>query len=420
MSPLKRKSVIGWSLYDWANSTYTTTVVAGFFPVFFKQFWATGTQATASTFYLGLAHTVSGVIVAVLAPVLGAIADRGGLKLPLLFLFTLSGVVSTAALFWVPAGHWQSALVVFTITSVGYGGAIVFYDALIVAVASRGEAHLVSSFGYALGYLGGGILLAANIAMVLSPATFGLHDKGEAVRWAFISVAVWWALFSIPLFLWVHEPRTAQTDLKHAVSAGFTELAQTFSAIRALRPVLMFLLAYWFYIDAINTVYRMAVDYGLAIGFNSGQLLLALLLAQFVGFPGALAFAPIANRYGAKIAIYLALGGYLIASLWILRVTSMWEFYSIAAIIGLVQGGAQALSRSFYARIIPSDKSGEFFGFYNMLGKFAAILGPVLMGIVGVVTGNPRLSILALVFLFVVGASFLYFVKEPKAAGDSV
>ncbi len=414
MSIIKRKPVIGWALYDWANSTYSTTVVAGFFPVFFKEYWAAGSAATESSFYLGVAHTVSALVLALIAPLLGAIADYARLKLPLLLVFTALSIAATAALFFVPAGAWQAALWIFALSNFGFAAVYIFYDALLLNVCAREEDHFVSSLGYALGYLGGGILFAVNIAMVLSPATFGLAGKADAVRWSFITVALWWALFSVPTLLWVREPKKARVALGAAVIAGMGELSRTFHAIRRLRTVWMFLLAYWFYIDAVGTVYRMAVDFGVALGFDSGQLLLALLLAQFVGFPGALAFAPIANRYGAKLAIYIAIGGYLIASFWILRVNHVAEFYGIAAIIGLVQGGLQALSRSFFAHIIPKDKAGEFFGFYNMLGKFAAILGPVLMGAIALSTGSTRLSILAVVALFVIGAAFLSFVTEPK------
>lgn len=411
-----RKKVWSWAFYDWALSAHTTTIVAGFFPVFYKQYWAGALDASTSSFYLGLTHSLSGLIIALMAPALGAIADKGALKIPLLLIFSLLGFGATLGLFFIGAGAWPAALWVFGISMLGYGGAMIFYDALLVHVAPAARAHGVSSLGYGLGYLGGGLLFAINIAMVMQPQVFGLADNAAAVRWSFVTVAAWWALFSLPIFLWVREPRPAvRPPLRAAVIGGFRELAATFREVRKLKPVFIFLLAYWLYIDGVGTIIRMAIDFGMNLGFDGGQLMLALLITQFVAFPASLFFGYLARRLGAKTGIFIAIGGYIAISLWTVMVTAIWEFFAIAVAIGCVQGGIQALSRSFYARLIPAERAGEFFGFYNMLGKFAAVLGPVMMGAVAALSG-PRYSVLALLVLFIAGAALLTRVHEPQAA----
>jgi UMF1 family MFS transporter len=412
---LDKKKVWSWALYDWANSAFATTVVAGFFPVFFKEYWSAGMAVTTSTFQLGLANTVESLLIALIAPVMGAIADKGGAKKKFLFAFTALGVVMTTWLYFIAQGDWVMAIVAFVLAGVGFSAANIFYDSLIVNVTTEQKADFVSALGFALGYLGGGLLFAVNVVMLLFPASFGLADQAAAVRMSFLTVAVWWALFSIPLFLFVQEPPGTKTAVGlAAVGAGWRQLLATFREIRRLRVVFLFLAAYWLYIDAVGTIIRMAIDYGLALGFDSSQLIQALLLTQFVAFPAALAFGYLGERLGAKAGIFIAIGVYLGVSVWAMNMYETWEFYGLAATIGLVQGGIQSLSRSFYVRLIPVNKAAEFFGFYNMLGKLAAVLGPVLMGVLSVATGNPRLSMLALIALFVAGAVLLYFVDEKE------
>jgi UMF1 family MFS transporter len=412
---LDKKKVWSWALYDWANSAFATTVVAGFFPVFFKEYWSAGMAVTTSTFQLGLANTVESLLIALIAPVMGAIADKGGAKKKFLFAFTALGVVMTTWLYFIAQGDWVMAIVAFVLAGVGFSAANIFYDSLIVNVTTEQKADFVSALGFALGYLGGGLLFAVNVVMLLFPASFGLADQAAAVRTSFLTVAVWWALFSIPLFLFVQEPPGTKTAVGlAAIGAGWRQLLATFREIRRLRVVFLFLAAYWLYIDAVGTIIRMAIDYGLALGFDSSQLIQALLLTQFVAFPAALAFGYLGERLGAKAGIFIAIGVYLGVSVWAMNMYETWEFYGLAATIGLVQGGIQSLSRSFYVRLIPVNKAAEFFGFYNMLGKLAAVLGPVLMGVLSVATGNPRLSMLALIALFVAGAVLLYFVDEKE------
>ncbi|NCF29376.1 MAG: MFS transporter [Gammaproteobacteria bacterium] len=409
------RQVISWALYDWANSAFATTVLAGFFPLFFKKYWSSGSDVTVSTFQLGVANAAASLAVALLAPVLGAIADRSGARKRYLLLFAGMGIVMTGCLALVAEGQWPFAIAIYMFALVGFSGANVFYDALILDAAPHGRIDRVSALGFALGYLGGGVLFSANVAMTLWPGAFGLADATAAVKLSFVSVAVWWALFSLPLLFFFREvPLSERVTGWAAVKSGFVQIAGTFHALRHMRVVLVFLFAYWLYIDGVHTVIRMAIDYGLAIGLNANDLIVALLMTQFIGFPCALLFGRLGESIGAKAGILIGLGVYIFACVWGYSMTESWEFYVLAGVIGLVQGGVQALSRGLYARLIPANKSGEFFGFYNMLGKFAAILGPLIMGVVSVTTGDPRLSILAIIVLFVAGGGLLLAVNERE------
>lgn len=412
-----RKPVLSWALYDWANSAFATTVMAGFFPVFFKQYWSAGAEATLSTARLGLANSLASLAVAVLAPLLGAFADRGGARVRLLCLFTVLGVAMTAALHWVEKGDWHMAVLFYALAAVGFSGGVTFNDSMLTDVAREEEYDFVSSYGYALGYLGGGLLFLVNVVMTLRPALFGLADAATAVRVSFITVAVWWAVFTIPLLLFVRERKPAQPlGVAAALRAGWSELWATLGHIRAYRNIALFLAAYWLYIDGVNTVIKMAVDYGLSLGFKSTSLIVALLLTQFVAFPAALAFGWLGQRMGARTGILIAIGVYFATTLWAYFLDTVDEFYAMAVVIGLVQGGVQSLSRSLYGRLIPQEKSGEFFGFFNMMGKFAAVLGPAMMGVVALFLDSSRLAIVSIAVLFAAGGALLCFVREPQAA----
>lgn len=409
----ERRRVFAWAFYDWANSAYATVVLAGFFPLFFKQYWASGLETTESTFWLGAANSTSSLLIVLLAPLLGAAADRADARKRYLFRFALLGIVATATLWFVGEGAWGAAAALFALATVGFMGANVFYDALLVQVAPGEERDRVSALGYALGYLGGGLLFAGCVALVLMPETFGLADAGVAVRLSFLLTAVWWAVFSIPLLRSLHET-PARLPLLPAIRDGARELVQTVRHLRAHRNAGLFLLAYWLYIDGVDTVVRMAVDYGMSIGFDADGLIVALLIVQFVGFPATLAFGRLAAPLGARGGIFIALAVYAAVTVWASMMSAEWEFYGLAVVIGLVQGGVQALSRSFFARLVPPERSGEFFGFYNMMGKFAAIIGPLLVGAVGWMAGEPRVGILSLLVLFGGGALLLARVRVPR------
>lgn len=410
----ERRSAFAWALYDCGNSAFATTVMAGFFPLFFKQYWSAGVSSTESTSKLGLANSLASVAVALLAPVLGAIADAGLGKKRWLAGFAAIGCIATAALAGVGKGDYNTATGWYALASIGFAGSLIFYDALIVSVANQSESDRVSALGYSLGYLGGGVLFAINVAMTLKPALFGLADKAAGVRASFVTVALWWAVFTVPLMLRVRE-RGYGTEKPRAgaVLRGISQLRHTFARVRSLPEVWRFLLAYWLYIDAVDTVIRMAVDYGLSLGLPSESLIIALLITQFVGFPAAIVFAKLAGRIGTRASILLGIAVYCGVTVFGYFMTTASEFYVLAIVIGLVQGGVQALSRSMYSRLIPAAEAGEFFGFYNMLGKFAAVFGPALMGYVGVLTGSPRKAILSLLVLFIAGAVLLMRVKSP-------
>ena len=416
MSKHINKTTLSWALYDWANSAYATVILAGFFPLFFKQYWSDATDVSTSTFQLGLTNSIASTIIVILAPVLGAVADAGNIKKRLLLIFASLGILMSGALYFVGQGETLMALFLFCLSAIGFSGSIVFYDSLIVGICEEKNYNKVSSLGYALGYLGGGILFAIDVYMTLNPETFGFKDSAAAVKFSFLTVSIWWFIFSIPLFINVPEINASSNiKMTSVITGGFQQLGKTFHKIKKLPMVILFLIAYWLYIDGVDTIVRMAVDYGMSLGFNSSDLISALLITQFVGFPAAIGFGYLASYVGTKNGILLAIIIYFLMTLWASQISSVSEFYMLAIIIGLVQGGIQALSRSFYAGIIPKDQSAEFFGFYNMLGKFAAVLGPVMMGVVSVLTQNPRISILSISVLFIVGGVLLYYVNEEKA-----
>ena len=411
----RRRPVWSWALVDWANSAFATTVMAGFFPVFFKQYWSAGVEVTESTFRLGLANTVASFVIAVGAPLLGAVADRAGRRMFLLVLATFLGSTMSAGLYWAGQGQWQLATALYVVGSLGFWWNSQFSDSLLTDVAAPHEYDAVSSFGYAMGYLGGGLLFIVNVLMVTQPAWFGLADAAAGVRTSFLTVGIWWVLFTVPAMLFVREVRPAvRPSVLRAMREGVAELLGTLRHVRQHRALLAFLLAYWFYIDGVNTVIKMAVDYGLSIGLPSAALLQALLLTQFVAFPASMGFGVIGRRFGPRSGIFLAIGVYAVATVAATFMTTEGDFYALAVVIGLVQGGIQSLSRSYFGRLVPAGHAGEYFGFYNMMGKFASVLGPLLAGITALLTRDPRLSILSIALLFVIGALLL--ARVPRDA----
>jgi len=410
-----RSAIVGWSLYDWANSAFATTVMAGFFPVFFKAYWSTGATVQLSTFYLGLANSTASVLVAAMAPVLGAIADKGSAKKKFLCFFAFIGILMTGSLWFVRQGQWQMAAVFYAVGNVGFAGGNIFYDSLLPGVASPKKVDYVSSLGFSLGYIGGGLLFAVNVVMYLKPELFGIADGSTAIRISFLSVAVWWAVFSLPLLIFVKEPKDENTlPIGRAVIAGWKQLVHTLVEIRHLKVIGIFLIAYWFYIDGVGTIIKMAVDYGISLGFPSKSLIVALLLVQFVAFPSALLYHKFAQKIGVKQALFVAILAYSILTVLGFMMRTTLHFYLLAVAIGLFQGGIQALSRSYYTRLIPDNKAAEFFGFFNMLGKFATIIGPTLLGLVTIITGSNRFGILSILIFFIVGAVLLKKVDEEE------
>lgn len=403
----RRRAQRAWALTAWANHAFSTTVLVAFFPILLKSFWAVDLSSADKTLYLGIASSSASLVVMLVAPWLGALADRRGQRKLWLGLFTLLGVVATALLATAGRGEWALALPVFAVASIGFYGGSSFQDALLVQVATPAESNRVSAYGYAAGYLGGGLLLVVNVLLVQHPAWFGLADAAAATRVVFIDVALWWALFTWPLFRRVPEaPPTSEP-------AGWTELRASLGKIIRDPLVFRFLLAYWLYIDGIGTLQQMAVDFGGNVGLPQSALIGALLLVQFISFPAAIAFGRIGDRIGARPAILIGLLVFVFVTGWALMLHDAWQFYVLAVLVALVQGGVQSLSRSMFSQLIPRERAGEYFGFYNMLGKFAAFLGPVLVGVTGKLTGSPRIGISSLVLLFGTGAVLLWKVRMP-------
>lgn len=423
-TPLERKRIISWALYDWANSAFATTVVAGLFPIFFKDFWCKNLPATESTFYLGLSISIAGLLVAIAAPLLGAFADQGSAKKRLLFLFAMLGIAMTGSFFFVGEGNWQTAMFLYILANIGFLCSNTFYDSLLLEVSTPNNVDWVSGFGYALGYIGGGILFLFNVIMIQNPSWFGLESAAQAVQLSFVSVALWWAIFSVPIFLYVPETTgNKNLTIKEAAKLGFGQLFQTFREIKKYRMIVWFLLAYWLYIDGVDTIISMAVDYGKSLGIENSDLITALLMVQFVAFPFSLFFGILSQSFGTKRMIIVGILIYILVT-WLganldlvpveLLGFSFSKFFIIAFLVGMVQGGVQSLSRSYFSRLIPKDKAAEFFGFYNMIGKFAAIIGPFLMGLVTVLTGDPRMGIQSIAILFILGIVLLLIVSPAE------
>ena len=409
-------------MYDWANSAFATTIIAAFLPIYYSQVAASQLPKVVATAYWGYTTAIALAIIAVLSPVLGAIADYMGAKKRFLAVFMGFGATFTALLWFIGDGEWLLASVIFIVANVGFAGANVFYEALLPSVAREHDIDRVSTAGYALGYFGGGVLLALNVAWYLSPQSFGFSDVGQAVRASFVSAALWWALFSLPLFRTVREPdpqlRSTETAGLNPAKVGFSRVAATLKEIRGHPDLFVFLLAFLIYNDGVGTIIRMAAIYGEEIGIGTGHLIGALLLVQFVGVPFTFAFGQFATRMSAKSGVFVCLAAYSAIAVLGFFMSEAWQFWGLAAGVAMVQGGIQGLSRSLYASMIPLGRSTEFFGFYSVSSKFAGIAGPLVFAAVGQSMGTSRWGILSLVVFFVVGAVLL--TRVNVAAGQEL
>ena len=429
-----RKTLWGWVLYDCGNSAFATTIMAGFFPVFFKNYWSYQSDINTSTAMLGFGNALAGLLVALMAPLLGAIADNRASKKGHLAIFASLGCTMTFLLFFPEKGQWPLAILFYALAVIGFSGANSFYDALLPSVTTPEKIDYVSSLGYAVGYLGGGLLFAFNVLMATMQSRFGLASPEQAVRISFLTVAVWWAAFTIITLRWVPPEVKPKALFSGAFLEGFRKIASTLKTVRQFKSAWLFLMAYWFYIDGVDTIIRMAVDYGLSLGFQATDLIIALLIVQFIGFPAALAFGKLGERWGARKAIFLGIYLYMGITIWGALMSRKEEFFLLAALIGLVQGGIQALSRSYFTRLIPKHQAAEFFGFYNMVGKFAAILGPALVGSTGILVRRlimpvsptetqeryfahlaSRWSMASLLILFLVGLFLFHLVGKEES-----
>ncbi|RJP24078.1 MAG: MFS transporter [Candidatus Abyssobacteria bacterium SURF_5] len=395
-------------MYDWANSAFATTILAAVFPIFYGRVAGATLPGNLATVYWGYTASAALFTVAFAAPILGAIADHSGAKKKFLLVFAALGIAFTALLATIQQGAWRPASFFFVLAYIGFAGSIIFYDSLLPHISKPEDIDRVSSKGFAIGYLGGGLLLALNLAWIMAPQVFMLKDTAAASRLSFFSVAVWWAIFSIPLFRKVPEP--AASPLAGAISpvrGGFQRLSRTFHEIRRYKELTKFLVAFWLYSDGIGTVIKMATIYGSEIGIGTSSLIGALLMVQFIGFPATIAVGKIASRIGTKRAIFITLAIYCFISVGGYFMSRAWHFWALSVLVACAQGGAQALSRSLFGRMAPIEKSAEFFGFFSISSKFAGIVGPFLFAVVGQLTGTSRLSILSLIFFFVCGGLLL-------------
>jgi UMF1 family MFS transporter len=398
-------------MYDWANSAFMTTIVAAVFPIFYQEEAAYGLDPNVALSRYGWASTLAVAIVAVMTPELGAMADYTAMKKKMLGMFLAVGLLSTASMVFIQQGEWLFAAALFVFGNIGAFGSMAFYDSLLPHIASPDETDRVSSAGYAIGYLGGGLLLAVNLTWILWPGVFGLSGSGQASRLSFLSVAIWWLGFSIPLFRRVPEPprrlEPDETGRENALSVAFRRLGETVKELGLYRQAFLLLIAFAIYNDGINTIIRMAAPYGAQMGLATEHLIAAILLVQFLGVPFTFLFGMLAGKTGPKPAVFVALGVYAVISTLAYYMTTVVHFYLLALLVATVQGGSQALSRSMFATMIPQHKSSEFFAFFAIFEKFTGVLGPAFFAFMIDRTGSGRTAILSVIAFFVVGGAIL-------------
>ena len=397
------KATLSWALYDWANSAFATVVLAGFFPILFRDYWGNELSDTQISLFLGIAASFSGLLLILAAPVIGYLADLKAAKKSYLAICIFIASIATIAFAAIGEGAWQQAIVCYVVSVFMFMAGNVFYDAMLVNITSPAYYNRISSTGFALGYLGGGIALVISVLIIWQGGI-------EKMQNTFAGVGIWWLLFSIPLFLWVKEKH------KHQLSTG--SFLKPLKLLRTQPALAWFLLAYWLYIDAVDTVIRIAVHYGQVIGFSTNDLLAALLLVQFIAFPATLVYGHLAERLGSHFMIVIGIVIYIIICIWGALLESISGFYFLVVLIALVQGGLQAQSRAFYAKLVPEKHAAQFFGIYNMLGKFAVVLGPLLFGTATHISNNPRLGLLSLIFMLVLGL-IIFLTRVPRKLGGA-
>ena len=420
---LHRPELRAWAMYDWANSAFWTTVIVAVFPPFFSEYAAAGLQPAEATARFAWATTIAVSIIAVLGPILGAIADYRAMKKRLLGVFVGVGVVATLMMTTIDRGDWIYAALLFMVANIAVAASLVFYDSLLPHIAAPDEIDRVSTAGFAVGFVGGGILLLINLAWILSPTTFGLPDTVAALKLSFASVAVWWLVFSIPLFRGVHEPAAVlepgETGLENPVRVAFRRVGRAFRELRGHRNAFLMLIAFLLYNDGIQTIIRMAAIYGQEIGIDRNAQIAAFVIVQFVGVPCSFLFGMVAGWIGAKSALFGALVVYTGISVLGYFMTTEWQFFALAALVGIVQGGSQALSRSLFARMIPKHKSSEYFGFFSTFEKFAGIAGPAMFAASVTLFGSSRAAVLSVIAFFIAGGIVLTRVDVEQGERDA-
>lgn len=413
-----KRAIAAWTMYDWGNSAFATTIMAAVLPVYYSTVAAANLAPNLATAYWGFTSSIAALIAAIISPILGAVADFRGSKKRFLTIFMLIGVTATALLYMIKTGDWLLASIFFVFGNIGFAGSLVYYDALLPHVARPDEMDQVSSRGYAMGYIGGGILLAINLFMIMFvPDLVPALDAGLMTRLSFVTVAVWWLVFTLPVLLRVKEPprRIEAHEVGFSpLKASFTRLYRTFKEIRKYRELSLGLLAFWVYSNGIGTIIVMATIYGAELGFSQTTLIGTLLMVQFLAAPFAFLFGWLSKKLGTKKSIYLSLGIYSLIAIAGYFLYQEWQFWALGAAVATVQGGSQALSRSLIGKMIPRSKSAEFYGFFSVFEKFASILGPALFGLVSTIMGESRLSIVSLIIFFAIGIFILTKVDVEK------
>ncbi|MCZ2259070.1 MFS transporter [Sporosarcina sp. G11-34] len=401
-------------VYDWANSAYSIIITTAVFPIFYKSVaTSAGVDNADSTAYLGYAVAAATFILAMIGPILGAIADYEGLKKKFFFFFFAVGSLSTLSLAFVPDGNWILLLIIYTVTAVGFHGANIFYDAFLVDVTRPGKMDQVSARGFGLGYIGSTIPFIISIAIIL------LSDTGViplsmtfSTKLAFIITAIWWIAFTVPMLKHVVQIHSIPRE-SSIVAGSFRRLKATFKDIRKYKHVFLFLIAYFFYIDGVGTIISMSTAYGTDLGISATTLLIILFVTQVVAAPFAIIYGRLSQRFTGKKMLYVGICVYIIVCIYAFFMKTETDFWILAMLVATSQGGIQALSRSYFAKLVPKEKSNEFFGFYNIFGKFASVMGPLLVGVTAQVTGNTSYGVFSLVILFIIGIIVLKFVPEP-------
>ncbi len=414
---LHKRAIRAWTMYDWANSAFATTIMAAVLPVYFSDVAAANLPNHIATAYWGYTTSIAALLAAIISPILGTLADFSAAKKKFLAIFMAIGVTGTALLYFVQTGDWLLASIFFVIGNIGFAGSLVYYDALLPHVARPDEIDQVSSRGYAMGYIGGGLLLAINLVMIMFlPKSLGV-DTALMTRLSFVTVSIWWLIFSLPILLHVKEPprkiEVTERDA-HPLQATFKRLGKTFRDIRRYDQLFLMLITFWVYSNGIGTIITMATIYGKELEFSNTTLIGTLLMVQFLAAPFAFLFGWLAKKIGTKRGIYLSLAIYSVIAVMGFFLYHEWQFWALGALVATVQGGSQALSRSLIGRMMPKSKSAEFYAFFSVFEKFSSIAGPALFGIVAQLMGQSRFSIVSLIIFFVVGIFMLSKVNVEK------